>query len=444
MPKPNEAMKAEAKKGLEWRKEFNRGGTEVGVARARDIVNGADLSKDTIGRMVSYFARHEVDKKGQGFKQGEDGYPSAGRIAWALWGGDAGKTWAEKELAKMENNVILDGIKEALVEGKSTINLKEASALTGSGSDVGGRVIYDDAFASLRMANPLRQVARQITTIGSDEAFVVKTGNSQDTTNPWGYAINTNEGSPNQATAFWQLPVRVVNAVLPVRTAVLSDINNLEPTLEMDLALEFAQVEAQSMMFNNDQTGTTTTAYGGTSGLRGLNSYPGSTSAASFGTNGSAITNGIHTMLQVAQASNSAVSYDDMANLMAALPAQYLFKPETCWVMHPTTIGALRKLKGSTGGMPMFVETGDDDGGSVIYVFGHRVIPNPYMDVTGAGKYPVYLADWSRFLTIADREQMNIKRFDQTAPGFIYLFAEKRVCSTIRDVFAGVRLVGPA
>jgi HK97 family phage major capsid protein len=340
-------------------------------------------------------------------------------------------------------SLILETLKKALVDGEATVNLKEASALTGSGLDAGGRVIYDDAFASLRYGNPLRQVARQIPSIGSAEAFVVKTGNSADTTNPWGYPINTNEGSPNQATSFWQMPSRAINAVLPVRTAVLSDINYLEETLVMDLALEFSQIEAQSMMFNNDQAGTTTTAYGGTNGLRGLNSYTGSTSAASFGTSGSAITNGLHTVLQVAQASNTAVSYDDMANLMAALPAQYLFRENTCWVMHPTTIGALRKLKASTGGSPMFIESGDDDGGSIIYVFGHRVIPNPYMDVTGAGKYPVYLACWDCFLTIADREEMNVKRFDQTAPGFVYLFAEKRVCSTIRDVFAGVRLVGP-
>lgn len=341
-------------------------------------------------------------------------------------------------------SLILETLKKALVDGEATVNLKEASALTGSGLDAGGRVIYDDAFASLRQANPLRQVARQITTIGSAEAFVVKTGNSADTTNPWGYPINTNEGSPNQATAFWQLPVRALNAVLPVRTAVLSDIDYLEETLVMDLALEFSQIEGQSMMFNNDQSGSTTTAYGATQGLRGLNSYPGSLSAASFGSNGSAITNGRHTVLQVAQASNAAVSYDDLANLMGALPSQYLYQESTAWMMHPSTINAIRKLKGSTGGAPMFVETGDDDGGSVVYIFGHRVIPNPYMDVTGAGKYPVYLACWECFYTIADREIMNVKRFDQTAPGFVYLFAEKRLCSTIRDVFAGVRLVGPA
>jgi HK97 family phage major capsid protein len=367
--------------------------------------------------------------------------PNAGRIAWALWGGDSGKTWAEKELRKMDNNAIFQGIKEALVEGQSVVNLREASALTGSGSDAGGRVIYDDAFASLRLANPIRQVARQIQTIGSDQAFVVKTGNSQDATNPWGYGINTNEGSPNQATSFWQLPIRDVNAVLPVRTAILSDIDNLEDTLVMDLSLEFSQVEAQSMMFNDDQSGSTTTAYGATSGLRGLNSYPGSTSAAAFGSNGSAITNGIHTMLQVSQAGASAVVYDDLANLMGALPAQYLYKPTTCWMMHPTTIAALRKLKASSSANN-FLEVGDDDGGAAVYIFGHRVIPNAYMDVAGSTKFPVYLADWQRFVTIADNNQMSIKRFEQTAPGFVYLFAEKRVCSTILDVFAGVRLVG--
>lgn len=91
---PNDAMVAEARRGLDWRQTYGRGGTEVGVARARDIANRRNLSRTTVGRMASYFARHEVDKEGEGFRPGEPGYPSAGRIAWALWGGDAGKAWA--------------------------------------------------------------------------------------------------------------------------------------------------------------------------------------------------------------------------------------------------------------------------------------------------------------------------------------------------------------
>ena len=91
---PTQAMISEAEQALEWRREFNRGGTLVGVARARDIATGKNLPIDTVRRMSSYFARHEVDKEGTGFDRGEDGYPSAGRIAWGLWGGDAGRDWA--------------------------------------------------------------------------------------------------------------------------------------------------------------------------------------------------------------------------------------------------------------------------------------------------------------------------------------------------------------
>ena len=65
-----------------------------------------------------------------------------------------------------------------------------------------------------------------------------------------------------------------------------------------------------------------------------------------------------------------------------------------------------------------------------------------FRSVAGSGKFPVYLAAWEKFVTIADHELMSIKMFEQTKPGFISLFAEKRICSTIRDVFAGVRLVG--
>ena len=102
--KPTKAMKEEARRGLDWRKEFGRGGTEVGIARARDIVNDRELSEDTVIRMYSFFSRHEVDKEAEGFRVGEDGYPSNGRIAWSLWGGDAGFTWSKNIRDSLEND----------------------------------------------------------------------------------------------------------------------------------------------------------------------------------------------------------------------------------------------------------------------------------------------------------------------------------------------------
>jgi HK97 family phage portal protein len=94
--KPTDAMADNASRALEWRKEFGRGGTEVGVARAVQLKNKENLSFDTVMRMSSYFSRHEVDKDAEGFNQGEDGFPSAGRIAWDLWGGDAGMSWSQR------------------------------------------------------------------------------------------------------------------------------------------------------------------------------------------------------------------------------------------------------------------------------------------------------------------------------------------------------------
>ena len=105
-------MIAEANRGLDWRREFGRGGTSVGIARARDISNGKSLPLATVKRMKSFFARHEVDKKAEGFRPGEKGYPSNGRIAWALWGGDAGKSWSEKIVNQSERVMDLTSMTE--------------------------------------------------------------------------------------------------------------------------------------------------------------------------------------------------------------------------------------------------------------------------------------------------------------------------------------------
>ena len=237
------------------------------------------------------------------------------------------------------------------------------------------------------------------------------------------------------------MPTRVIAAQLPIRSAVLDDINYLEQTVVQDLMLEFSQLEAASMAVNNDQAGSTTTSTGGTNGLRGLSEYNTSTSAAAYGTSGNAITDGIHTVLKE-EFPNAAITYDDIVNAANLLPSQYWALPTTAWHLHPALIAQLRKLKGSTGGAPMFVETGTEEGGSLVYLFGFPVIANPYLETPAAGSLSGVLANWDRFLTIADAEEMTIKRFDQTQPGTVTLYAEKRLASSIRDPFAGVYLIG--
>lgn len=94
---PPKAAQSAAARGLELRREYGVGGTAVGVARARDIANGKALSEDTIGRMVSFFARHAAYKKNHTTDP-----PNASYISWLLWGGDAGRRWSLSVWKKLQ------------------------------------------------------------------------------------------------------------------------------------------------------------------------------------------------------------------------------------------------------------------------------------------------------------------------------------------------------
>ena len=132
---PTQAMIDEATQGLQWREEFDRGGTEVGVATANAIINN-EITIELVKRMYSYFKRHEVDKQAEGFESDQDGFPSAGRIAWALWSGDAGFEFAENKRNEIQEEeaeeerakvgtIISDGIELPLYD---TIEEAEAEA----------------------------------------------------------------------------------------------------------------------------------------------------------------------------------------------------------------------------------------------------------------------------------------------------------------------------
>jgi hypothetical protein len=93
---PPSTVARAAQRGLDLRAEqppSNRAGTPVGIARAVQLANRRPVSLSTIRRMVSYFARHEVDKQGEGW-----GVDSKGYQAWLMWGGDPGRAWAKRVL----------------------------------------------------------------------------------------------------------------------------------------------------------------------------------------------------------------------------------------------------------------------------------------------------------------------------------------------------------
>jgi HK97 family phage prohead protease len=107
---PPAGVAVAAKRALQWIADgfAGSGFTAVGRARAVQLASGADVSADTVNRMISYFARHEVDKQATGFSSGEDGFPSAGRVAWDAWGGDAGQSWVNGLNESQNRDVAVD------------------------------------------------------------------------------------------------------------------------------------------------------------------------------------------------------------------------------------------------------------------------------------------------------------------------------------------------
>jgi HK97 family phage major capsid protein/HK97 family phage prohead protease len=111
--KPTEAMQAEATRYRAWKREGRAGGTDVAATRASQILSGDPLSPALVRVMSAWFARHEVDKRATGFRPGEDGYPSPGRVAWAAWGGDPGKTWSDAIVRQMDNEAAKESDRQA-------------------------------------------------------------------------------------------------------------------------------------------------------------------------------------------------------------------------------------------------------------------------------------------------------------------------------------------
>jgi hypothetical protein len=343
-------------------------------------------------------------------------------------------------------------------ESQMQAYLNEASALTAGGDGKGGRTAYDPVFAALRLANPLRGVSRTVATDGSSYQFRVKTGNAGAA---WGYAINNNTSATTEDTTIWQIVLQDLNVQFPIRTAALDDIDGLEANVVDDMLAEFAQAEALSMMQNNDQ-GATTLPYGGSNGLRSLDQYAGSNSTyaggtcttAAFGTSGTGSTSGLHSLATYDQLTTNAatvgannITYTDVVNFIYQLPQQY-WTANAKFVISPILLNAIRALKDNNGAPIFNRNEGLSVEGIVGQLMGFDVIVNKYCDTpsqTTAGSagtnslFPMYFADWSRFHTIIDRLNMVMRRYDQTLPGFITFYGEKRLATSVRDPNAGVR-----
>lgn len=163
--RPTEEMARVAERALEWRREYGRGGTEVGVARARDIANRANLSSETVGRMRSFFARHGALRSEHFDEKEPDGGPGAWRIAWDLWGGDPGRTWSErigrqedeKQMSEMQHKSVALEIKREPDEDGIFEGYASVFGVVDQGMDVVERGAFAKSLGSGRKVKMLWQ-----------------------------------------------------------------------------------------------------------------------------------------------------------------------------------------------------------------------------------------------------------------------------------------------
>jgi HK97 family phage major capsid protein len=336
--------------------------------------------------------------------------------------------------------------------------MKEASALTGGGAGVGGRTAYDPVFVALRLENPMRGVARSVSTDGSTYQFRAKTGNAGAA---WGYAIQNNGAATTQGTNIWQLTLQDLNVQFPIRTAALDDIDGLEGNVVSDMMAEFSQAEAFSMIQNNDQ-GATSLPYGGSNGLRGLNQYAGQagtyaggkTTVAAFGTSGTGSSSGLHSLATYDQLTSNVntvgaanVTYKDLVNFVFSLAPQYRV-PTSKFLVNSTFMAQIRGLVDSQGAPIFNRNQGLAVDGVIGTMLGFDVVESTYLDLpsqaaTGSAGttslYPMYFGDFQKGFTIVDRLNMILRRYDQTLPGFITFYGEKRLATSVVDPFSIVR-----
>lgn len=358
----------------------------------------------------------------------------------------------------------------------------EATTLTGTGLYKGGTTSQAKANHELMVGNPVRFSSKSRTVSGSSAEFILLTGDPVDpATGGWGDTFALDNG--NVSMADWKQHLKVVRAPLVVRNAVLDDIDELEKTVKDELVTALSSREGQSMFKNNDtipyvaavlytaaeetaantanpgqtliraggvKTPAVGTNYGALNGLRGLDYYTGQPAdGASVASSISAT--GAHTIATLSIARLSALTADNITDLVGLLPASVWYTPsQIAFHAHPDAIKQLRKLK-DTSGYPIYFDIlGEEnlysDGARPVgFLNGVKLIANPNLSVSesAGNNYPIYVGVWDKAVEIVDNGEVDVFAYKGTLPGFTTLFAEKKVATTVKDptVLARLRLV---
>ena len=98
-------MKTAARRGKQLRQKHRRGGTRKGLAMANRIISGQRIHPDNVRDMFAFFERFSKEAERQrGTERWDVSSDRVGplRIAWDLWGGDAGRAWSRGKRRQLE------------------------------------------------------------------------------------------------------------------------------------------------------------------------------------------------------------------------------------------------------------------------------------------------------------------------------------------------------
>ncbi len=99
--KPTAGMASAARRGLELHKDGKSGDglKPETVARANRLAKREEMNRDWVVEMNAWFKRHESSKT-DGWDKAPDYSPAY--VAWLLWGGNAGRSFAARKVAELE------------------------------------------------------------------------------------------------------------------------------------------------------------------------------------------------------------------------------------------------------------------------------------------------------------------------------------------------------
>lgn len=313
-----------------------------------------------------------------------------------------------------------------LTEAKHDLSKKDVSIGTGSS---GGYALPEEISRAVenreRQLNPLRGIVRVDQCSSNDYKALVSMG---DGSTGWSAETGTRSATTSP-TLRERSPTFGEQYALPTASEwSLDDIYfNVEQWLVDEVAADWASEEASAIVSGNGSSRPT--------GI--LNTTP--TTATD---DGSPMRDAAAIQYVGLQSPGSpvTVNMDSLIHLAAQVKERYLIERDSvAWLMHRSTLAAIRKLKASTAGTYLWGDLAQDVPETLL---GFRVFTTDAMPEIANDNFAVLFGNFKRGYLLADRVGMRITLDPYSTPGQVRFYVRRRVggCVLNNDAIKALRI----